>query len=330
MKLLLALLLLVLLVLLVTGGLVLFTWRVVRRVEAALPPPGRFVDVPGARLHVVDQAPAQAGKERPALPTLLLIHGLAGNLGNFTYGMVDRLAAQYRVVAVDRPGSGWSARARGASATLYAQADAMAALIEQLGLGRVVVVGHSLGGALALALAQRHPARVAALALVAPLTQAPPALPRAFAGIDIAAPWLRRLAAWTLAVPLGMAQRDKLLGLVFGPEPVPADFATRGLGLLGLRPSHFVAACTDLAAVAHDLPAMNERYGAMTLPVQVLYGRGDRILDAAEQGRGLTDKLPGARLVLVDGGHMLPVTQPERTADFVRAVAQGVLPRGAG
>lgn len=312
------LLILLLLPVLLAAGLALFTWAIVRRVEAALPPPGRFVDVPGARLHVVDRGPAQA---EPGRPTLLLIHGLAGNLANFTYGVVELLAAQYRVVAVDRPGSGWSARAPDAPANLYAQADAMAALLDALQLGRVVVVGHSLGGALALALAQRHPARVAALALIAPLTQAPRGVPRAFAGIDIGARWLQRLVAWTLAVPVGMAQRDKLLGIVFGPEPVPRDFATRGGGLLGVRPSHFVAACTDLAAVPQDLPTMAGRYPAMTLPVHVLYGRGDRILDPAEQGQGLVDALPGARLELVDGGHMLPVTQPALTTAFVRRVA---------
>lgn len=304
--------------------LALFTRSVVRRIEAALPPQGRFVEVPGARLHIVDQGPAQAGGGQP---TLLLIHGLAGNLGHYTYGMVERLAVHHRVVAVDRPGSGWSARGSNAPANLYAQADTMAALLDALGLQRVVVVGHSLGGALALALAQRHPARVAALALLAPLTRTPGGVPRAFAGIDIQARWLQRLVAWTLAVPFAMVRRERLLGVVFGPEAVPADYATRGCGLLGLRPNHFVAACTDLAAVAQDMDAINQRYAAMALPVRVLYGRGDRILNPAEQGQGLVEALPGAELELVDGGHMLPLTQPEGTAAFVRRVVQAVQPR---
>jgi alpha-beta hydrolase superfamily lysophospholipase len=91
------------------GGLVLFTVHTVRQVERALPPAGRFVDVPGARLHLV---------ERGSGPAVLLVHGLAGQLKHFTYGIVDQLAAQYRVVAVDRPGSGYSLRMPGASAAL--------------------------------------------------------------------------------------------------------------------------------------------------------------------------------------------------------------------
>jgi len=300
----------------IVGGLVLFTVRTVRKVEAALPPAGRFVDVPGARLHVV---------ERGEGPALRLVHGLAGQLCHFTYGIVDQLATQYRVVAVDRPGSGYSVRSPGASATLSAQADVLAALIDTLQLGRSVVVGHSLGGALALALAQRHPQRVAGLALVAPLTHMVQGVSPAFKGLAITKPWLRALVAWTLAVPVSIAKRDELLGLVFGPEAVPRDYAIRGGGLLALRPSHFFAASADLVAIPEDLPGIMQRYGAMQLPVSILYGRSDRILNPHDQGEALVAKLPGAQLTLVDGGHMLPITAPGRTAQFIREAAARAL-----
>ncbi|MGP1676027.1 MAG: alpha/beta fold hydrolase [Burkholderiales bacterium] len=310
------LLILVFVVAAIGGGLLLFTIRTVRRVEAALPPAGRFVDVPGARLHVV---------ERGQGPALLLVHGLAGQLSHFTYGIVDQLATQYRVVAVDRPGSGYSVRAPGASAALGAQADVLAALIDTLELGGPVVVGHSLGGALALALAQRHPQRVAGLALVAPLTHMVQGVSAAFKGLEITRPWLRTFLAWTLAVPVSIAKRDEILGLVFGPEAVPRDYATRGGGLLALRPSHFIAASTDLAAIPEDLPGIEQRYATMKLPVSILYGRGDRILNPHDQGEALAAKLPGAQLTLVDGGHMLPITAPARTVQFIREAAARAL-----
>ena len=62
----------------------------------------------------------------------------------------------------------------------------------------------------------------------------------------------------------------------------------------------------------------------MQLPVGVLYGRGDRILNPLEQGEGLASKLPGVELTLVDGGHMLPITVPERTVQFIRETAARV------
>jgi pimeloyl-ACP methyl ester carboxylesterase len=294
-----------------------FTALAAAHVARVLPPRGRFVEVPGARLHV---------QERGAGPPLLMIHGLAGQSGHFTYALVDRLAARWRVVVVDRPGAGWSVRHAGTPATLGAQADAMAALIDAMGLGRCVVVGHSLGGAVALALAQRHPQRVAALALLAPLTHRPEALPAAFAGLAITRPAMRRIVAWTLALPLTLARRRAILERVFGPDPVPADFDLRGGGLLGARPSHFVGASTDLAAVEADLPEMAGRYPSMRVPVGVLYGRDDRILDPVAQGRALVDALPGARLELVDGGHMLPMTAPDVAARFIEdTAARGAL-----
>lgn len=310
------LLVLVFVVLAIVGGLVLFTVSTTRKVEAALPPAGRFVDVPGARLHVV---------ERGQGPALLLVHGLAGQLSHFTYGIVDQLATQYRVVAVDRPGSGYSVRSSGASATLGAQADVLAALIDTLQLGRPVVVGHSLGGAVALALAQRHPERVAGLALVAPLTHMVQRGSPAFKGLEITKPWLRAFVAWTLAVPVSIAKREEVLGLVFGPDAVPPDYATRGGGLLGLRPSHFIAACADLVAIPEYLPEIVKHYRTMKLPVSILHGRSDRILNSKEQGEVLAAQLPGAQFTLVDGGHMLPVTAPDRTAQFIRQAAARAL-----
>ena len=308
-----ALLILVLLVAAIVGGLVLFTYRTTRKVEEAAPPAGRFVDVPGAKLHVVEGG--QQG------PTLLLIHGLGGQLSNFTYGVFDLLAAKHRVVAVDRPGSGYSTRATSTSAALGAQADALAALIDVLKLDRPVVVGHSLGGAVALALAQRHPEHVAGLALVAPLTHVAD-VPPVFRGLLIAKPWLRTLVAWTLAAPLTIAKGDETLAQVFGPEQAPHDFATRGGGLLSLRPGHFIAACADLVAVPEDLPMMVQQYGSMRLPVSILYGRSDGILDPHGQGDALVAELPGAELTLVDGGHMLPITSPNRTAQFISEAAE--------
>jgi pimeloyl-ACP methyl ester carboxylesterase len=294
---------------------VLFTWRVKRRVESKVPPLGRFIDLPGAKLHVV---------ERGQGPALLLVHGLAGQLRHFTYDLVDRLADHFRVVAVDRPGSGYSERPPDVSASLGAQADVMAALIDHLQLDRPVVVGHSMGGAVALALAQRHPERVSALALIAPLTHPVRQINSVFNGLKIARAWVRSAVAWTLAVPLSLSRRDQVLKVLFDPEPAPADFQDRGGGLLSLRPSHYIAACADFVAIPTDLDGMVQRYGEMRLPVSVLYGRGDRILDPLEQGEALASKLPGAELTLIDGGHMLPISSPQRTAQFIRDTAARV------
>lgn len=314
----------VLLGLLVAGGLLLlalaaFSRTAARRAEQALPPAGRFVAVPGARLHVVE-----AGEPREGRTPIVMLHGLAGQLHHFRYALLDDLARDTRVVALDRPGSGYSTREPGRATTLEEQADAVAAAIDALGLGRVLLVGHSLGGALSLAVALRHPGKVAGLALLAPLTALPSASSEAFRDLTVP-PALRALFARVFAVPYFLYRRKLLLDLVFGPERMPSDYPVRAGGVLTIRPSHFVAAAEDYAAVTPVMPRIEARYPELNVagapPVHVLYGRGDRVLDHRMQGDGFVARVPAARLELVDGGHMLPVTQPERCAAFIRRAA---------
>jgi pimeloyl-ACP methyl ester carboxylesterase len=311
----------VLLGLLIAGGLLLlalaaFSRNAARRAEQALPPVGRFVAVPGAKLHVVE-----AGEPREGRAPIVMLHGLAGQLHHFRYALVDDLARDTRVVALDRPGSGYSTREQGRATTLEEQADAVAATIDALGLGRALLVGHSLGGALSLAVALRHPGKVAGLALLAPLTALPSASSEAFRDLTVP-PALRALFARVFAVPYFLYRRKLLLDLVFGPERMPADYPVRAGGVLTIRPSHFVAAAEDFAAVTPVMPRIEARYPELNAadapPVHVLYGRGDRVLDHRMQGEGFVARVPAARLELVDGGHMLPVTQPERCAAFIR------------
>ncbi len=294
----------------------LFTVYMARKVESLLPPRGRFIEVPGARLHL-----HEFDGGAPDAPALLLVHGLAGQLAHYTYGVTDRLAGRWRMVAVDRPGNGHSTRDPDTPADLKTQADALAALIDALGLERPLVVGHSLGGALALALALHHPQRVGGLALIAPLTHMQETVPPVFEGLTIQSPGWRRFLAWTLAIPASIRNTRTTLEQVFGPDAVPHDFATRGGGLLGLRPGAFLSASADLQALPERLPEQQTRYGELRMPVSILYGKDDRILDWYVHGQGLADKVEGARLELVTGGHMLPVTHPDVTAAFIDAAA---------
>jgi len=300
---------------LLVAGLALFSASTARKVEAALPPPGRFIDVDGCRLHYVD-----TGGDKPPV---VMIHGLGGTLFNYRYALIDRLSADYRVIAVDRPGSGYSERPADASATLGAQAQTLAAFIRALKLDKPLLVGHSLGGALSLAIALGHPDCAGALALIAPLTHAQGDVPEAFRGLVVTSPLVRRIIAATLAVPLSIRHAQATLAVVFGPDAAPADYATRGGGLLGLRPKSFYNTSSDLIAVNTDLPAMMARYAtALSLPMAMLYAKGDRILDYRAQGEAMKRTCPALDLTLLDThGHMLPITAPERCEMLIRSVA---------
>jgi pimeloyl-ACP methyl ester carboxylesterase len=294
-------------------ALVAFTAWTARRVESALPPPGQFVDIGGARIQYV---------ERGEGPTLLLIHGLGASVRTFTHSLVERLADDYRVVVMERPGSGDSTRVRGACARVTSQAETVSAFIEALGLDRPVLVGHSLGGAVALAVALAHPEQVRGLALVAPLANDQTDVPSIFHSLMIRSHAYRQLVAWTVATPASIVRSARVLDTLFGPDAVPRDYATAGGGLLGLRPKSFCTSSEDLVALEGELSGLVGRYESLRMPVGILYGTGDRVLDHQVHGVAVASKIPGVDLELMDGGHMLPVTAPDRVAAFVRRVAE--------
>jgi pimeloyl-ACP methyl ester carboxylesterase len=308
------LLALILIVALIVAGLVLFAANTARKVEATVPPCGQFVKIDGQRLHYLD-----TGGTGPAI---VLIHGLGGTLWNYTYALADKLSGEFRVIAVDRPGSGYSTRSDDAPAGLGAQADTLAKFIRALGLKQPLLVGHSLGGALSLAIALDHPDCAGAVALIAPLTQVQEDGPEPFLGLVINSPLMRKIIAWTLAIPMSIRNAPRLLSIVFGPDPVPADFPTRGGGMLGLRPKSFYNTSSDAIAAMEDMPGMMRRYGGLTIPLGMLFAKGDRILDYRRQGVAMKQQCPALDLVLLDGqGHMLPLTSPDVTADLIRRVA---------
>ncbi|HYE27992.1 MAG TPA: alpha/beta hydrolase [Allosphingosinicella sp.] len=296
------------------GGLAAFSGATARKIEKAVPRDGELIEVAGEKLHVVD---------RGAGPPIVLIHGLGGQLRNFGRPMVDDLARDYRLILVDRPGSGYSTRAAGASARLRVQAETIAEMIRLLRLERPLIVGHSLGGALALSIALNHPDVVGALGLIAPLTQVQGIgdVPPVFKSLVIRSPAMRKAVAWTVATPLGMMKAEEALKEIFAPEPVPAGFGTEGGGLLALRPSNFYASSSDLVDLEGELEGMVERYPTLSVPVGILYASADNLLDARLHGEQTASEIPGAEIELVEGGHMLPFTRPELTAAFVRRVA---------
>lgn len=304
---------LILLLAVIVAGLVWFTANTAKRVEALLPPRGQFMDIDGQRIHYTD-----SGGTKPAV---VMIHELGGNMLHFGYAMADKLAADYRIVLVDRPGAGYSTRPDDAPANLTAQANTVATLIRRLGLQQPLLVGHSLGGALSLAIALDHPDCAGALALIAPLTHAVEGVPEAFSGLVIASPQVRKAVAWTVATPLGIRRGPQLLAAVFAPEAAPADFPMRAGGLLGLRPTAFYNTSSDLMAASETLPGYMARYKSLDIPMAMLYGRGDHVLDYRGQGEAMKIVCPSLDLELVEGGHMLPMTQADRCVALVRGVA---------
>lgn len=297
---------------LIVGAIV--TGGIAAKVMRAFPPRGRFISTRAGRVHVM---------ERGEGPPVVLIHGLGGQIGNYSHSLIDHLSSRYQVIAIDRPGSGYSDPMPKEFTGVRRHADVVAEVLSVLDAGPALIVGHSLGGAVALALAIDHAEQVGGLCLLAPLTQVQPTPPAAFRGLQIGQTW-RWLIANTLAIPLSLLRRQKTLEALFGPDPAPADFPTRGLGLLSLRPQAFIGASTDMVHANDDMPFLTSRYATISRPTAILFGRDDRILDPQVHGQGLADILPGAVLTWIGGGHMIPVTAPESAVAVIDETARKV------
>ncbi len=298
---------LVLLAAIIGAGLVV-TSIAARRIEAAHPPAGRFVDVDGGRLHVLDLAPptgASVTAESGALWPVVLIHGASGNLGDLKLALGDRLAQTRRVVLIDRPGHGWSDRPGGkADASPARQAALIAQALDGIGLDRFVLVGHSLGGTVAAAFALAYPERVAGLVLLAAVTH-PWKGALAWHYNVGATPVVGAAFARAAALPIGEVLLEMGARDVFLPQAMPANYLPRaGIRLL-LRPAEFVANAQDVGVLRAFVRAQAPRYRDLTMPTVVLTGDADVTVSPTLHSRAIAAMLPDARLVMLPGiGHM--------------------------
>ncbi len=290
------------------------TWRVARRAEKLVPPPGKFMSIDGNRIHYVER-----GKGRP----ILFIHGLGGTQFHLTYPLFDRLEKDFHLVAIDRPGSGYSTRRSDGPVTPAEQAAFVARLVDEMKLDRPLVVGHSLGGAISLALALDYPDKVSGLALIAPLTRYYDKVAPEFAALAIRSPLIRLLVAHTISTPTAMRYTQQTLNFVFGPQKPPEDYAIAGGALTALRPSHFYASSTDFVSVSKTMQSQEQRYGELKMPVGVFFGTADRVLSYEENAVWLKDRIEGLDLETLDGlGHMPHYSEGDRAEAFIRRMAK--------
>ena len=237
----------------------------------------------------------ETGAGRPGTP-VVFIHGAAGSSVTWL-GPLRQLGRTHRCFAPDLPGHGQSAPAPGET-TVAALRDFIGHLCDALHVERVVLVGHSMGGAVALEAALAWPARVAGLVLCATAGRLPVA-PAVFDVIDRHFDDLPELFAQA----------------AFSPE-TPRDLALRLARLSVQAPRPVVRADFD-ACHAWDA---RERIGAIRAPTVVLVGEDDR-MTPAKHGRAVAERISSARTTaFAHAGHMLHLEAPLAVAEAVRSL----------
>jgi pimeloyl-ACP methyl ester carboxylesterase len=292
--------------------------------ERTHPPQGRTVEVSGATLNVVDIGPRDA-----AGPPVVMIHGASSNLEAMRQPLGERLAAHHRVILIDRPGHGWSSRARLSDSTPAIQAAMIDAALEKLGVARAIVVVHSWAGALGARMALDYPRRVAGLVMLAPVTHPWPGGVGAYNEL-VTMPVIGQLLAYTITLPLGMVLVEPGARAVFLPQAMPADYVKDTATALVLRPREFLANAWDLVTLKAAVTEQAPRYGDIRAPVVVIAGDADKTVSTNIHARPFTSMVPNAKLIVLPGvGHMVQNAAPELVAGEIEAMIGAMAPATA-
>jgi pimeloyl-ACP methyl ester carboxylesterase len=279
-----------------------------------------MIEVAGATLNVVDIGPRDT-----AAPPIVMIHGASSNLETLRRPLGDRLAANHRVILIDRPGHGWSPRARLADSTPAIQARMIEEALEKLGLGRAVFVAHSWAGALGARMALDYPKRVAGLVMLAPV-----AYPW-WGGVGwynkaITIPVLGPLLAHTITLPLGFFLAGPGARGVFLPQTMPADFVGSTATPLLLRPREFRANAWDLVTLKAAVAEQATRYSAIAVPTVVMSGDADATVSTDIHSRPFAAAVPNAKLIVLPGvGHMVQYAVPDLVVSEIEAMISGMV-----
>ena len=259
----------------------------------------RYVTVSGLQLHYFEAEPKNGSP-------VLLVHGLGARGEDFGKLLPDLAKAGFHVYAPDLPGYGRSERPDVAYTIAYEEA-AIKGFLDVMRLGRVDVVGWSMGGWISMRLAADHPERVLKLVLYDsagvyfPLDYGPSLfLPTDAAGLDTL---MTRLTPKPLSLP-GFVQRD---------------FLRRSAGNAWVMRR-------SLAAMTSGRDLMEFRLHEIKAPTVVMWGMSDRLIPPSA-GRKIADGIQGAKFVPIDGpnggcGHLAPAECEAKvlpaTVEFLR------------
>jgi len=263
------------------------------------PPAGRFLEVNGVRLHYV---------ERGSGAPLVLLHGNGSMIQDFeTSGLIDLAAKNHRVIVFDRPGFGHSDRPRNVVWTPAAQAELINSALHRLDVSHAIVLGHSWGASVAVALALKYPKLVQGLVLASGYYY-PTLRPDVVALSAPAVPLVGDILGHTLSPIVSRVMWPLLMAKIFGPRSVPRKF--EGFPKeMALRPSQIRASAAESALMIPDAFHFRDEYANLKMPVVIIAGEKDRLIDIDKQSARLHSDVSQSKFHRVPGtGHMIHQT----------------------
>jgi pimeloyl-ACP methyl ester carboxylesterase len=283
-----------------------------KRAELDNPPVGRFLEVNGVKLHYVER-----GSGEP----LVLLHGNGSMIEDFeSSGLIDLAAENYRVIVFDRPGFGHSDRPRNVIWTPDAQAELIKGALERLGVLQAVVLGHSWGASVAVALGLKYPGFIRGLVLASGYYY-PTVRPDVVALGTPSLPLIGDILSHTLSPLISRATWPLMMAQIFGPRSVPRKFEAFPKEM-ALRPSQVRASAAESALMIPDAFYLRNQYADLKMPVVIIAGEQDRLIDVETQSARLHSDISQSRFRRVPGtGHMVHQTATDQVMSAINELA---------
>jgi pimeloyl-ACP methyl ester carboxylesterase len=271
---------------------------------------GEFVEVEGVRLHFLSRGAGRA---------VVLLHGNSGFAHDFTSVLEALDGGEFRALAFDRPGHGFSGRPAQDGA-MSSQARLIRGALDALGVRRPLLVGHSWGAALALSYALQYAGEVAALVLLAPAVYAE----------DVSYAAQRILVEMPVLSGLFIRASDtfirseikRTLERAFSPDVLPLEYL-HAAESAWTRPNNVRAFMADEFGYNPAVRSLAPRYAKVSAPTFIVTGDSDELVNPARHAYPLHGEIGHSELVVLPAaGHMLPHTRPEAVVETLRLAAQ--------
>lgn len=271
----------------------------------------RHIQACGVRTHIAQRG---GGDE------VLLIHGASSDMGVFAPSVVPLLSPRMKLTAYDRPGMGLTVERPRDAEKLDVQASIAAGVIDALELKRPIVIAHSYGDAVALRLALDHAGKIGGPVLVAPVAFSWPG------GVSWRLHWsvnplVGGLFNNVLTRPFVKAAAISGTAAAFAPSKMPAGYVERAGVLRAVRPAAMYANARDVTHLNREVIAQQDRYPDISMPVAILVGDGDTVVNPGIHSLRLAQTLTNARIEVLRGvGHLPHEASPQALLKLVEWV----------
>ena len=293
-------------------------------IERKYPPRGDFVDVEKAKIHFLTRKKISDTKNSKNAP-VILIHGSSGSSADMELAFFDIFPDDIDLYAFDRPGIGWSKTKLSPleMSNPMKQAEAIHMAVKKLKLDKPIIVGHSWGGAVAIAYAKQFGDEVSGVVSLAGVAY-PWKGPHGWYDNLLTTPVINHIFTRLFLNKIGQLYVPLSINSIFEPELARSDYREGAQAEIILRPSTIINNSYYSYYLRRHLKTMSKKYNDINTPFLIVAGNRDYIVHSKSQSERLHNEVAGSEYMLFkDTGHMPHHTQTQILADKIGRMSKG-------